>query len=80
MNQSQNGVTVMTEHGSIYKADYVSIGVLQSNLIKFEPDLPVSLRNANKKPSPLLCTILDTGLPQSFYFITQYIIANDFCF
>ena len=34
-----------TEDGSTYKSDYVmvsaSIGVLQSNLIKFEPDLPV---------------------------------------
>lgn len=38
------GVTVITEDGSVYKADYVmisaSIGVLQTKLIKFKPDLP----------------------------------------
>lgn len=42
----QSGVVVVTEDGSVYKADYVivsvSIGVLQTKLIKFEPDLPVS--------------------------------------
>ncbi|KAK6922177.1 Amine oxidase [Dillenia turbinata] len=41
---SQSGVIVKTEDGSVYRADYVmvsaSIGVLQTNLIKFEPDLP----------------------------------------
>ncbi|WOK95463.1 polyamine oxidase [Canna indica] len=41
---SGKGVTVVTEDGSSYKADYVlvsaSIGVLQTKLIKFEPDLP----------------------------------------
>ncbi|CAL9193098.1 unnamed protein product, partial [Musa hybrid cultivar] len=40
----QSGVVVVTEDGSVYKADYVivsvSIGVLQTKLIKFEPDLP----------------------------------------
>nr|CAD1837728.1 unnamed protein product [Ananas comosus var. bracteatus] len=44
ISQSSNGVTVTTEDGSVYKADYVmvsvSIGVLQTKLIKFEPDLP----------------------------------------
>ncbi|RZC57036.1 hypothetical protein C5167_004339 [Papaver somniferum] len=41
---SQSGVVVKTEDGSVYKADYVmvsaSIGVLQTNLIDFVPDLP----------------------------------------
>ncbi|XP_020103939.1 polyamine oxidase [Ananas comosus] len=44
ISQSSTGVTVTTEDGSVYKADYVmvsvSIGVLQTKLIKFEPDLP----------------------------------------
>ncbi|XP_074574570.1 polyamine oxidase 1-like [Curcuma longa] len=39
-----SGVTVSTEDGSVYKANYVlvsvSIGVLQTKLIKFEPVLP----------------------------------------
>ena len=45
IKDSGSGVVVETEDGSTYKSDYVmvstSIGVLQSNLIKFEPDLPV---------------------------------------
>ncbi|KAK6931061.1 Amine oxidase [Dillenia turbinata] len=40
----QSGVIVKTEDGSVYRADYVivsaSIGVLQTNLIRFKPDLP----------------------------------------
>ena len=41
----KKGVRVTTEDGSVYTADYVvvsvSLGVLQSELIKFVPDLPV---------------------------------------
>ncbi|XP_057522016.1 polyamine oxidase 1 isoform X3 [Amaranthus tricolor] len=41
---SRSGVTVKTEDGSIYEANYlilsVSIGVLQSDLISFRPPLP----------------------------------------
>ncbi|KAK6931060.1 Amine oxidase [Dillenia turbinata] len=44
LNYSESGVTVETEDNTKYTADYVmisvSIGVLQTNLIKFEPDLP----------------------------------------
>lgn len=47
MQQSRNGVVVKTEDGSVYEANYVivsaSIGVLQSNLLSFQPPLPVSL-------------------------------------
>lgn len=47
MQQSRNGVVVITEDGSVYEANYailsVSIGVLQSNLISFSPPLPVPL-------------------------------------
>ncbi|XP_010243071.1 PREDICTED: polyamine oxidase-like [Nelumbo nucifera] len=44
IRQSRSGVIVKTEDGSIYRAAYVmvsvSIGVLQTNLINFHPDLP----------------------------------------
>lgn len=44
---SRSGVTVKTEDGSIYEANYlilsVSIGVLQSDLISFRPPLPVCI-------------------------------------
>ncbi|XP_068643426.1 polyamine oxidase 1-like [Aristolochia californica] len=44
VSQSSDGVTVRVEDGSIYRAKYAvisaSLGVLQSNLIKFKPDLP----------------------------------------
>ncbi|KAF3513551.1 hypothetical protein F2Q69_00000549, partial [Brassica cretica] len=56
VQQSRNGVVVKTEDGSEYEANYVivsaSIGVLQSNLISFQPPLPVSLL------SPLLLLLL----------------------
>ncbi|KAI3982774.1 hypothetical protein MKX01_010257 [Papaver californicum] len=42
---SKSGVVIKTEDGSVYEAAYVmvsvSIGVLQTNLINFEPDLPM---------------------------------------
>ncbi|KAJ0690102.1 putative spermine oxidase [Helianthus annuus] len=45
INQSTDGVTVTTEGGCVYEANYVilsvSIGVLQSQLISFNPRLPV---------------------------------------
>ncbi|KAL0921713.1 hypothetical protein M5K25_008813 [Dendrobium thyrsiflorum] len=44
IEHSPRGVTVKTEDGSVYKADYVivsvSLGVLQSKLIEFVPKLP----------------------------------------
>ncbi|KAI3865181.1 hypothetical protein MKX03_005821 [Papaver bracteatum] len=43
---SRNGVVVKTEDGEVYRTAYVmvsvSIGVLQTNLINFVPDLPYS--------------------------------------
>lgn len=45
IQHSRNGVTVVTEDGCIYEANYlilsVSIGVLKSDLISFQPSLPV---------------------------------------
>lgn len=47
LQHSRNGVTVKTEDGCVYEANYVilsvSVGVLQSDLISFEPPLPVRL-------------------------------------
>lgn len=47
LQHSRNGVTVKTEDGCVFEANYVilsvSIGVLQSHLISFLPPLPVSL-------------------------------------
>ncbi|RLN41330.1 hypothetical protein C2845_PM01G06080 [Panicum miliaceum] len=44
ISYSPNGVTVKTEDNSVYRADYVmvsaSLGVLQSDLIQFKPQLP----------------------------------------
>ncbi|CAI0398707.1 unnamed protein product [Linum tenue] len=50
ISYSKKGVTVMTEDGSIFQARYaivsVSLGVLQSNLISFKPELPKWKRRA----------------------------------
>ncbi|KAH7665500.1 N(8)-acetylspermidine oxidase (propane-1,3-diamine-forming) protein [Dioscorea alata] len=44
INYTDNGVTVFTEDGETYEADYVmvsvSLGVLQTHLIRFNPVLP----------------------------------------
>ncbi|XP_051183294.1 polyamine oxidase 1 [Lolium perenne] len=44
ISYSRSGVTVKTEDNKVYKADYVmvstSVGVLQSDLIQFKPQLP----------------------------------------
>jgi polyamine oxidase len=46
ISYSPSGVTVKTEDNAVYLADYVmvsaSLGVLQSDLIQFKPQLPVS--------------------------------------
>ena len=61
LRHSRSGVTVTTEDGCVYEANYVilsvSIGVLQSDLIAFSPPLPVRLIS-----STVSCFIL-------FYFI-----------
>lgn len=45
LQHSRSGVTVITEDGCVYEANYVilsvSIGVLQSDLLAFTPSLPV---------------------------------------
>uniref|UniRef100_A0A0D9XIZ8 Amine oxidase domain-containing protein n=1 Tax=Leersia perrieri TaxID=77586 RepID=A0A0D9XIZ8_9ORYZ len=57
-----DGVVVKTEDGWLYEADYVmvsvSIGVLQSNLIRFKPHLP-HLENEYPGSNILLVTVTD---------------------
>ena len=47
LQHSRDGVKVTTEDGCVYEANYVilsvSIGVLQSHLISFNPQLPVRI-------------------------------------
>ena len=49
---TDKGDKVVTEDGSVYSAEnaivFVSVGVLQTKLIKFKPDLPVCIISALK--------------------------------
>ncbi|CAN1787768.1 Polyamine oxidase 1 [Linum perenne] len=60
IQHSRNGVTVTTEDGCVYEANYVilsvSIGVLQSNLISFSPPLP-HMENAYPGSNILVVTL-----------------------
>ncbi|XP_024171691.1 polyamine oxidase 1 isoform X2 [Rosa chinensis] len=60
LKHSRDGVTVMTEDGCVYQANYVilsaSIGVLQSNLISFSPPLP-HMENAYPGSNILVVTL-----------------------
>ncbi|KZV30938.1 polyamine oxidase 1 [Dorcoceras hygrometricum] len=60
LHHSRNGVVVRTEDGSVYEADYVilsvSIGVLQSRLIKILPTLP-NMENAYPGCNILVVTL-----------------------
>lgn len=53
------GVSVSTEDGATYTAKAaiatVSLGVLQSKLINFEPDLPVSVESSFFQTKTLYC-------------------------
>nr|POF04783.1 polyamine oxidase 1 [Quercus suber] len=60
LQHSRNGVTVTTEDGCVYEANYlilsVSIGVLQSDLISFRPSLP-HMENAFPGSNILVVTL-----------------------
>ncbi|XP_050110194.1 polyamine oxidase 1-like isoform X2 [Malus sylvestris] len=60
LQHSRSGVTVMTEDGCVFQANYmilsVSIGVLQSNLIAFNPPLP-HMENAYPGSNMLVVTL-----------------------
>ncbi|KAG6498262.1 polyamine oxidase 6-like [Zingiber officinale] len=71
INQSRNGVTVTTENGSHYRADYVmvsvSIGVLQTDSIKFHPQLPQSKFSAICQLDMAVFTKIFLKFPYKFW-------------
>ncbi|BFG20268.1 hypothetical protein CerSpe_065420 [Prunus speciosa] len=71
LQHSRNGVTVMTEDGCVYEANYVilsvSIGVLQSDLIAFNPPLPRWKTEAIQKCDVIVYTKIFLKFPCKFW-------------
>ncbi|EEF44590.1 polyamine oxidase 1 isoform X1 [Ricinus communis] len=71
IQHSRNGVTVKTEDGCIYEANYVilsaSIGVLQSDLISFRPPLPSWKTEAIEKCDVMVYTKIFIKFPYKFW-------------
>ncbi|KAM1285749.1 hypothetical protein EV1_028297 [Malus domestica] len=71
LQHSRNGVTVMTEDGCVFQANYmilsVSIGVLQSNLIAFNPPLPRWKTEAIQKCDVIVYTKIFLKFPYKFW-------------
>ncbi|KAK8497967.1 hypothetical protein V6N12_057141 [Hibiscus sabdariffa] len=71
LQHSRNGVTVKTEDGCIYEANYVvlsaSIGVLQSDLICFRPPLPRWKIEAIEKCDVMIYTKVFLKFPYKFW-------------
>ncbi|XVE74205.1 hypothetical protein DITRI_Ditri11bG0180000 [Diplodiscus trichospermus] len=71
LQHSRNGVTVKTEDGCIYEANYVilsaSIGVLQSDLISFRPPLPRWKTEAIEKCDVMVYTKIFLKFPYKFW-------------
>ncbi|KAA3469516.1 polyamine oxidase 1 [Gossypium australe] len=71
LQHSRNGVTVKTEDGCVYEADYVilsaSIGVLQSDLISFRPPLPRWKTEAIEKCDVMVYTKIFLKFPYKFW-------------
>ncbi|KAG7555159.1 Amine oxidase [Arabidopsis suecica] len=71
VQQSRNGVVVKTEDGSVYEANYVivsaSIGVLQSDLLSFQPPLPRWKTEAIQKCDVMVYTKIFLKFPQCFW-------------
>ncbi|KAG9450835.1 hypothetical protein H6P81_010800 [Aristolochia fimbriata] len=71
VNQLSDGLTVKTEDGSSYKARYVvvsaSLGVLQSNLIRFKPELPYEKTFAISKFDMALFSKIFLKFPSKFW-------------
>ncbi|KAK9700294.1 hypothetical protein RND81_08G230100 [Saponaria officinalis] len=71
IQHSRNGVTVYTEDGSTYEANYlilsVSIGVLQSRLISFQPPLPRWKTEAIDKCDVMVYTKIFLKFPYMFW-------------
>ncbi|CAN0917315.1 Polyamine oxidase 1, partial [Linum grandiflorum] len=71
IQHSRDGVTVKTEDGCVYEANYVilsvSIGVLQSNLISFSPPLPRWKTEAIEKCGVMVYTKIFLKFPHQFW-------------
>ncbi|KAK6928766.1 Amine oxidase [Dillenia turbinata] len=71
LQHSRSGVAVTTEDGCIYEANYailsVSIGVLQSDLISFEPPLPRWKTEAIDKCDVIVYTKIFLKFPHKFW-------------
>ncbi|PPR82343.1 hypothetical protein GOBAR_AA38372 [Gossypium barbadense] len=71
LQHSRNGVTVRTEDGCVFEADYVilsaSIGVLQSDLISFRPPLPRWKTEAIEKCDVMVYTKIFLKFPYKFW-------------
>ncbi|XVF73611.1 hypothetical protein PTKIN_Ptkin12aG0216100 [Pterospermum kingtungense] len=71
LQHSRNGVTVKTEDGCVYEANYVilsaSIGVLQSDLISFRPPLPRWKAEAIEKCDVMVYTKIFLKFPYKFW-------------
>ncbi|XP_012473712.1 polyamine oxidase 1 [Gossypium raimondii] len=71
LQHSRNGVTVKTEDGCVYEANYVilsaSIGVLQSDLICFRPPLPRWKTDAIGKCDVMVYTKIFLKFPYKFW-------------
>ncbi|XP_037496176.1 polyamine oxidase 1 isoform X1 [Jatropha curcas] len=71
VSYSKNGVTIKTEDGSTYNSKYVivsaSVGVLQSNLIDFQPKLPTWKRIAISDFSMTIYTKIFLKFPYKFW-------------
>ncbi|KAF3437936.1 hypothetical protein FNV43_RR20692 [Rhamnella rubrinervis] len=71
LQHSRNGVTVITEDGSVYEANYVilsvSIGVLKSQLISFNPPLPRWKTEAIERCDVMVYTKIFLKFPYKFW-------------
>ncbi|XP_059429789.1 polyamine oxidase 1 [Corylus avellana] len=71
LQHSRNGVTVITEDGCHYEANYVvlsvSIGVLQSDLISFRPPLPRWKTEAIETCDVMVYTKIFLKFPHKFW-------------
>nr|POF04784.1 polyamine oxidase 1 [Quercus suber] len=71
LQHSRNGVTVTTEDGCVYEANYlilsVSIGVLQSDLISFRPSLPRWKMEAIQTCEVMVYTKIFLKFPHKFW-------------
>ncbi|OIW11791.1 hypothetical protein TanjilG_31193 [Lupinus angustifolius] len=71
LQHSRNGVMVRTEDGCVYEANYVilsvSIGVLQSDLLAFDPPLPRWKLEAIEKCDVMVYTKIFLKFPYKFW-------------